>query len=80
MNKRLASGVLWLFAGWYLGNLVAFQLSVSMLIGPLLGVLAALAVAGDPFGLIWKRAAIARAAQAAGTTASSATSGTITAD
>ena len=57
MNKRLIAGVLWLFAGWYLGNIVAFQLGLSDLLGPVLGIAAAVLVAGDPFGLIWDRAA-----------------------
>ena len=63
MNKRIASGVLWLFAGWYLGNLIAFQLGWSDLFGPILGIVAATAVAGDPLGLIWRRADRLAAAQ-----------------
>ena len=57
MTKRIASGVLWLFAGWYLGNLVAYHAGWNMLFGPILGVAAAVIVAGDPFGLLWNRAA-----------------------
>ena len=56
MNKRLVAGILWLFAGWYLGNIVTFEFGLSDAIGPILGVLAAAIVAGDPLGLIWKRA------------------------
>ena len=61
MNKRLIAGVLWLFAGWYLGNLLAFALGLSDFFGPILGVTAALLVAGDPFGLLWARAAARQA-------------------
>ncbi len=57
MNKRVAAGVLWLFAGWYLGNLIAYHLGLSDLFGPVLGIVAAVMVAGDPFGLLWRRAA-----------------------
>ncbi|MGZ8527920.1 MAG: hypothetical protein ACXWWR_03925 [Candidatus Limnocylindrales bacterium] len=53
MNKRIAAGVLWLFAGWYLGNIVAFHVGISDLLGPILGIAAAAVVAGDPLGLIW---------------------------
>lgn len=67
MNKRIASGVLWLFAGWYLGNLIAFQLGWSDLFGPILGIVCATVVAGDPLGLIWRRADRLAAAQQADT-------------
>ena len=57
MGKRIASGVLWLLAGWYLGNLLAYHAGWNMLFGPVLGIAAAIIVAGDPFGLLWRRAA-----------------------
>ena len=64
MNQRIAAGVLWLFAGWYLGNIVAFYFGISDLLGPILGVAGAAIVAGDPLRLIWsgspQRAAIER--------------------
>jgi hypothetical protein len=53
---RIASAILWLFAGWYLGNLAAFQFGLSDLLGPVLGFSAAVLVAGDPLGLLWSRA------------------------
>lgn len=53
MNKRIAVGILWLFAGWYLGNIVAYYVGISDLLGPILGIAAAAIVAGDPFGRIW---------------------------
>lgn len=64
MNKRTLAAVLWLFAGWYLGNLVAFQFGLSDLFGPVLGVIAAVAVGGDPLGLIWIRASQTRMPEA----------------
>lgn len=60
MNKRILAAALWLFAGWYLGNLVAYQFGLSDLFGPVLGVIAAVAVGGDPLGLIWTRASRTR--------------------
>ena len=57
MGKRIASGVLWLLAGWYLGNILAYHAGWNMLFGPVLGIVAAVIVAGDPFGLLWRRAA-----------------------
>lgn len=64
MNKRILAAALWLFAGWYLGNLVAYQFGLSDLFGPVLGVIAAVAVGGDPLGLIWTRASRTRAPDA----------------
>jgi hypothetical protein len=57
MGKRIAAGVLWLLAGWYLGNILAYHAGWNMLFGPVLGIAAAAIVAGDPFGLLWRRAA-----------------------
>jgi len=53
MSKRLVSLVLWFYAGWALGALVAFTIGVSDLIGPILGVAAAAIFAGDPRHIIW---------------------------
>lgn len=53
MNKRIAAGVLWLFAGWYLGNIAAFFFGISDMLGPILGIAAAVVVAGDPLRRIW---------------------------
>lgn len=72
MNKRLIAGVLWLFAGWYLGNILAYHLGLSDYVGPVLGIVAAVMVAGDPFGLLWGRAAT-RSASDGGPAGSTAT-------
>jgi hypothetical protein len=53
--KRAVAAVLWFFAGWYLGAFVAFVLDVPALLGPVVGLVAAVLIAGDPFGLIWER-------------------------
>jgi hypothetical protein len=55
MSKRLVSLVLWFYAGWTLGALIAFATGVSWLLGPILGVAAAAIFAGDPRHLIWRR-------------------------
>jgi hypothetical protein len=57
MSKRLVSLVLWFYAGWTLGALIAFATGVSVLLGPILGVAAAAIFAGDPRHLIWRRTA-----------------------
>jgi hypothetical protein len=57
MKKRVAAGFLWLFAGWYLGAFVAWMLGVSDLLGPILGIAAAVLIAGDPLQVIWQPAA-----------------------
>jgi hypothetical protein len=53
MSKRILAGVLWLFAGWYIGNILAFYFGISDLLGPILGVAAALVIAGDPLRIVW---------------------------
>ncbi len=62
MSKRIAAGVLWLFAGWYIGNIVAFYLGISDLFGPILGVAAAVIIAGDPLRILWTGAERSRSA------------------
>ena len=57
MKKRVAAGVLWLFAGWYVGNVLAWMLGVSWALGLVLGIGAALLIAGDPLQVIWQPAA-----------------------
>jgi hypothetical protein len=53
MSKRILAGVLWLFAVWYLGNIVSFHLGISDLLGPILGISAALVVVADPLRILW---------------------------
>jgi hypothetical protein len=64
VRKRILAAILWLFAGWYLGNLAAFQFGLPDLFGPVLGTIAAVVVAGDPLGLLWARADRAAAVEA----------------
>ena len=54
MKKRVTAGVLWFFAAWYAWNVIAAMISVSAAPGPVFGLLAALLLAGDPFGSIWR--------------------------
>jgi hypothetical protein len=53
MKKRALSAVLWLYAGWYLGAMIAHQFDLSAALGPILGVAAAAIIAGDPRRIIW---------------------------
>ena len=53
MKKRVTAGVLWFFAAWYAWNIMAAIIGVSDAPGPVFGILAALLLAGDPFGRIW---------------------------
>lgn len=59
MKKRALSAVLWLYTGWYAGAMLAHVLGVSVALGPIVGVAAALIIAGDPRGVIWTRPAAA---------------------
>jgi hypothetical protein len=63
MSKRILAGVLWLFAGWYIGNILAFYFGISDLLGPILGVAAALVIAGDPLRVVWGNVERARSAE-----------------
>ncbi len=53
MFKRVLAALLWFYAGWYGGALLADFLGVSLLLGPIIGAATAALVAGDPRHLIW---------------------------
>jgi hypothetical protein len=72
MNKRTLAALLWFYAAWYAGAMVAHFAGISEVFGPILGATAAALVAGDPRHLIWDR----RPAAAKPSTASTATSAT----
>lgn len=59
MYQRIAAAVLWFFAGLYLGGWLALLAGISDLIGPILGISAAVLFAGDPLGIIWSRHEVA---------------------
>lgn len=50
---RVLVGVLWFWAGWGAGNLVAFWFGFSYALAPLLGAALGGLIGGDPFHLIW---------------------------
>ena len=55
MKKRAVAALLWFYAAWYAGAMVAHFLGLSPALGPILGTAAAAIVAGDPRRLIWSR-------------------------
>ena len=59
MTKRILAAFLWFYTGWYAGAMLAEFLSVSPVLGPIIGAAAAGLIVGDPRGIIWKRQAIA---------------------
>lgn len=59
MKKRAVAAILWFYAAWYAGAMVAHMLGLSSVLGPILGTAAAAIVAGDPRRLIWSRASAA---------------------
>ncbi len=65
MKKRALAAVLWFYAAWYVGAMIAYMLGLSEALGPILGTAAAAIVAGDPRGFIWHRQATARTANSA---------------
>lgn len=55
MKKRALAALLWFYAMWYAGAMIAHVLGVSPVLGPILGAAAAAIVAVDPRGIIWDR-------------------------
>jgi hypothetical protein len=60
MLKRVLAALLWFYAGWYGGNLLADFTGVSMYLGPIIGAGAAALVAGDPRRIIWTARAMSK--------------------
>jgi hypothetical protein len=65
MKKRALAALLWFYAMWYVGAMVASVLSLSPALGPILGVAAAAVIAGDPRRIIWTRPTLNGATSAA---------------
>ena len=55
MLKRSLAVLLWFYAGWYAGAMVAFHLGLLPILGPILGTAAAAIMALDPRRIIWTR-------------------------
>jgi hypothetical protein len=55
MTKRVVAGLLWLFAGWYAGAMIAFLVGLSVPLGLILGVGLAVFITADPGHRIWAR-------------------------
>jgi hypothetical protein len=53
MTKRILAAFLWFYAGWYAGALLAELISISPLLGPIIGAAAAGLIVGDPRRIIW---------------------------
>jgi NhaP-type Na+/H+ or K+/H+ antiporter len=53
MKKRITAAILWFYAGWFVGAVLAFMLGLSPALAPIVATAAAALVAGDPRRLIW---------------------------
>jgi len=62
MLKRVLAALLWFYAGWYGGNILADFTGVSPLLGPIIGAAAAALMAGDPRQIIWTARAMSKPA------------------
>jgi len=62
MLKRVLAALLWFYAGWYGGNILADFTGVSPLLGPIIGAAAAALMAGDPRQIIWTARAMSKSA------------------
>ncbi|HEU4672418.1 MAG TPA: hypothetical protein VFS32_05910 [Candidatus Limnocylindrales bacterium] len=51
--KRILATILWFYAGWYAGAMIAHLLVLSPALGPIVGTAAAAIIGGDPRGIIW---------------------------
>jgi hypothetical protein len=51
--KRILATILWFYAGWYAGAMIAHFLVLSPALGPILGTAMAAIIGGDPRGIIW---------------------------
>ena len=54
MKKRTFAAFLWFYAGWYAGAVIANQLGLAAMLGPVIGLAAASLFVGDPRRIIWK--------------------------
>ena len=63
MTKRVVATVLWFYAGWYAGAMIAFLFGLSAALGPILATAAAGVVGLDPRHLIWARPASSSSAK-----------------
>jgi hypothetical protein len=50
---RVLSTVLWFFAGWYVANFAVAFFGTNPMLGPVIGITAAVLIGGDPLRLIW---------------------------
>ena len=55
MKKRVVTSVLWLYAGWYVGAMTAFLVGLSPVLGPIVGISAAVLIAIDPRHVLWSQ-------------------------
>jgi hypothetical protein len=69
MLKRSLAVLLWFYAGWYAGALIAYHLGISEILGPILGTAAGGLIALDPRRIIWVRQAESAPARARRTSA-----------
>ena len=53
MKKCVIAGLLWFYVTWYAWAVIAYFAGVTDLPGPLLGIVAAALIAGDPLGRVW---------------------------
>ena len=57
MKKRITAAILWFYAGWFVGAVLAYVLGLSPALAPIVATAAAALVAGDPRRLIWTKRA-----------------------
>ncbi len=59
MKKRVAATLLWFYAMWYAGAMIATLFGLSPALAPILGTASAAIIGGDPRRVIWSPGAAA---------------------
>jgi len=55
MKKRVLAAILWFYAMWYAGAMIAQVFGLSAALGPILGTASAAIIAVDPRHIIWTK-------------------------
>ena len=55
MKKRVLAAILWFYAMWYAGAMIAQVFGLSAALGPILGTASAAIIAVDPRHIIWSK-------------------------
>ena len=61
MKRRILAAVMWFYAWWYAGAIIADVFHLSPMLGPIMGAAAAALFVGDPRKIVWSPRGMDRA-------------------